>query len=100
MVARAGIGFVMANADPELLALGMPVLPSNDEDGVATAIEEYVLRAVRETALDSPPWGAGRRVDKKTGGEIALDPPNCPGALTSSSSRPSSWQPSSSRASR
>jgi Cof subfamily protein (haloacid dehalogenase superfamily) len=44
MVARAGIGFVMANADPELLALGMPVLPSNDEDGVALAIEEHVLR--------------------------------------------------------
>ena len=44
MVARAGIGFVMANADPELLALGMPVLPSNDEDGVALAIEEYVLK--------------------------------------------------------
>jgi hydroxymethylpyrimidine pyrophosphatase-like HAD family hydrolase len=45
MVARAGIGFVMANADPELLALGMPVLPSNDDDGVALAIEEYVLGA-------------------------------------------------------
>jgi Cof subfamily protein (haloacid dehalogenase superfamily) len=43
MVAYAGIGFVMANADPELLALGMPVLPSNDEDGVALAIEEHVL---------------------------------------------------------
>jgi Cof subfamily protein (haloacid dehalogenase superfamily) len=43
MVARAGLGFVMANADPELLALGMPVLPSNDEDGVALAIEEHVL---------------------------------------------------------
>ena len=43
MVAGAGVGFVMANADPALLALGMPVLPSNDEDGVALAIEEHVL---------------------------------------------------------
>jgi Cof subfamily protein (haloacid dehalogenase superfamily) len=43
MVAGAGIGFVMANADPELLALGLPVLPSNDEDGVALAIQEHVL---------------------------------------------------------
>ncbi len=49
MVMHAGIGFVMANADPELLALGIPVLPSNDEDGVATAIEEHVLRAARGT---------------------------------------------------
>jgi Cof subfamily protein (haloacid dehalogenase superfamily) len=47
MVARAGIGFVMSNADPELLALGMPVLPSNDEDGVAQAIEEHVLEHAR-----------------------------------------------------
>jgi hydroxymethylpyrimidine pyrophosphatase-like HAD family hydrolase len=33
----------MGNADPELLALGLPALPSNDEDGVARAIEELVL---------------------------------------------------------
>ena len=44
MVERAGLGFVMANADPELLALGLPVLPSNEEDGVARAIEEHVLQ--------------------------------------------------------
>jgi hydroxymethylpyrimidine pyrophosphatase-like HAD family hydrolase len=44
MVERSGLGFVMANADPELLALGLPVLPSNDEDGVARAIEEHVLQ--------------------------------------------------------
>jgi len=43
MVAAAGLGFVMGNADPELLALGLPALPSNDEDGVARAIEEHVL---------------------------------------------------------
>ena len=45
MVERAGLGFVMGNADPELLALGLPSLPTNDEDGVAHAIEEHVLRA-------------------------------------------------------
>jgi Cof subfamily protein (haloacid dehalogenase superfamily) len=44
MVATAGRGFVMGNADPELLALGLPRLPSNDEDGVARAIEEHVLQ--------------------------------------------------------
>jgi hydroxymethylpyrimidine pyrophosphatase-like HAD family hydrolase len=43
MVERSGYGFVMGNADPDLLALGLAVLPSNDEDGVAHAIEEYVL---------------------------------------------------------
>jgi hydroxymethylpyrimidine pyrophosphatase-like HAD family hydrolase len=51
MVMAAGVGFVMGNADPELLALGLPALPSNDEDGVARAIEEHVLspRAPRES---------------------------------------------------
>jgi hydroxymethylpyrimidine pyrophosphatase-like HAD family hydrolase len=45
MVETAGRGFVMGNADPELLALGLRALPTNDEDGVARAIEEHVLRA-------------------------------------------------------
>ena len=44
MLERAGRGFVMGGADPELLALGLPVLPSSDEDGVAIALEEHVLR--------------------------------------------------------
>jgi Cof subfamily protein (haloacid dehalogenase superfamily) len=43
MLERAGLGLVMGNADPEMLRLGLPVLPSNDEDGVAVAIEEHVL---------------------------------------------------------
>jgi len=43
MVERSGYGFVMGNADPDLLALGLAVLPTNDEDGVASAIERYVL---------------------------------------------------------
>jgi Cof subfamily protein (haloacid dehalogenase superfamily) len=45
MVAAAGLGFVMGNADPELLALGLPSLPTNDEDGVAWAVEQHVLGA-------------------------------------------------------
>ena len=44
MVERSGLGFVMGNADPQLLALGLASLPTNDEDGVAHAIEEHVLR--------------------------------------------------------
>lgn len=43
MLERAGLGMVMGNADPRMLALGLPVLPSNDEDGVAQAVERYVL---------------------------------------------------------
>jgi hydroxymethylpyrimidine pyrophosphatase-like HAD family hydrolase len=43
MIEATGLGFVMGNADPELLALGHPRLPTNDEDGVARAIEEHVL---------------------------------------------------------
>jgi Cof subfamily protein (haloacid dehalogenase superfamily) len=43
MIETTGLGFVMGNADPELLALGHPRLPTNDEDGVAHAIEEHVL---------------------------------------------------------
>jgi Cof subfamily protein (haloacid dehalogenase superfamily) len=43
MLERAGLGLVMGNADPEMLALGLPVLPSNDADGVAVAIETHLL---------------------------------------------------------
>ncbi len=43
MVEKSGYGFVMGNADPDLLALGLAALPTNDEDGVASAIEQYVL---------------------------------------------------------
>ncbi len=43
MLAQAGLGLVMGNADPEMHGLGLPVLPTNDDDGVAVAIERYVL---------------------------------------------------------
>jgi hydroxymethylpyrimidine pyrophosphatase-like HAD family hydrolase len=45
MLQQAGLGLVMGNADPEMLRLGLPVLPSNDEDGVAVAIETHILHA-------------------------------------------------------
>jgi hydroxymethylpyrimidine pyrophosphatase-like HAD family hydrolase len=43
MLLAAGLGLVMGNAEPGLRALGLPVLPTNDEDGVALAIEQHVL---------------------------------------------------------
>ena len=43
MLQAAGIGLVMGNADAELRAMGLPVLPTSDDDGVAIAIEEYIL---------------------------------------------------------
>ncbi|HVR71696.1 MAG TPA: HAD family hydrolase [Vicinamibacteria bacterium] len=43
MLENAGLGLVMGNADPGMHALGLPVLPTTDDDGVAVAIEEYVL---------------------------------------------------------
>jgi Cof subfamily protein (haloacid dehalogenase superfamily) len=43
MLELAGLGMVMGNACAEMRELGLPVLPSNDEDGVAVAVEQYVL---------------------------------------------------------
>jgi hydroxymethylpyrimidine pyrophosphatase-like HAD family hydrolase len=45
MLEEAGRGLLMGNAPCELLALGLPLLPTNDEDGVAHAIELHVLSA-------------------------------------------------------
>jgi hypothetical protein len=43
MLLSAGLGLVMGNAEPGMLLLGLPVLPSNDDDGVAWAIERHIL---------------------------------------------------------
>jgi len=48
MIARAGKGFVMGNADPDLRRMGWPVLPTNDEDGLAEAVETHVLGGKRK----------------------------------------------------
>ena len=44
MVRDAGFGVAMANSAPEVLAAAKHVTLSNDEDGVAAAIERFVLR--------------------------------------------------------
>lgn len=44
MLEAAGTGVVMANARADVKALGFPVCLSNDEDGVARYIDEYILR--------------------------------------------------------
>ena len=49
MVRDAGFGVAMANAVPEVLAVAKIVAPSNDEDGVADAIERFVLPAADAT---------------------------------------------------
>lgn len=43
MLQWAGVGVVMGNAEPELLALGLPVTTKNDEGGLAKAIRDYVI---------------------------------------------------------
>ncbi len=43
MLEWAGLGLLMGNADPQLRARGLPVLPTHDEDGAAVAIERYIL---------------------------------------------------------
>ena len=43
MLEAAGRGLLMGNAPSELLKLGLPVLPTNDDDGVAHALETHVL---------------------------------------------------------
>jgi Cof subfamily protein (haloacid dehalogenase superfamily) len=43
MLTWAGSAAVMGNAEPEIRALGLPLVASNDEAGLAEAIERYVL---------------------------------------------------------
>ena len=43
MIQAAGLGVAMANADPAVLAAADYVTGSNDESGVAQAIEKFVL---------------------------------------------------------
>jgi HAD superfamily hydrolase (TIGR01484 family) len=43
MIEWAGLGCAMGNADPPVLAAADVVAPSNDEDGLAWFIREYVL---------------------------------------------------------
>ena len=45
MLQWAGTGIVMGNAEPELLALGLPIAASNDQAGLAQAIREFALKS-------------------------------------------------------
>jgi len=45
MLEFSGLGVVMGNSSAELQRAGWPVTLSNDEDGVAAAIEKYILAA-------------------------------------------------------
>ncbi len=45
MLQWAGTAVVMGNAEPALLALGLPTTASNDEAGLAKALRDYVLRS-------------------------------------------------------
>ena len=47
MLRRAGVGVVMANAEDELKAMGFALTASNDDDGVAIAIEKYIIEERR-----------------------------------------------------
>lgn len=44
MIEMAGVGVAVANAEPEVLKSADHITASNDEDGVAKAIEEFVLK--------------------------------------------------------
>lgn len=51
MVRDAGIGVAMANAEPEVLAAARETTLSNDEDGVAVAMERHGLCLPRRTGV-------------------------------------------------
>jgi Cof subfamily protein (haloacid dehalogenase superfamily) len=44
MLQYAGMGILMANAEEELKQMGFTMTSSNEEDGVAKAIEKYILK--------------------------------------------------------
>jgi hypothetical protein len=44
MLRYASLGVVMANAEDELKQMGFETTSSNEEDGVAEAIEKYILQ--------------------------------------------------------
>ena len=46
MLRYAGLGVVMANAEDELKRLGLELTSSNEEDGVAEAIERHILTPI------------------------------------------------------
>lgn len=57
MVKLAGLGVAVANANPKLKAIADVVVSSNDEDGVAEAIERYVKLPAAEAPETSTSEG-------------------------------------------
>ena len=51
MLKFAGKAVIMANAEDELKEMGFEVTGSNDEDGVAQAIEKYVINQKRMESI-------------------------------------------------
>jgi Cof subfamily protein (haloacid dehalogenase superfamily) len=54
MLKLVGIGVAMGNAHDEVKAVAKHVVKSNDEDGVAEAIERFVLKAETPKPADAP----------------------------------------------
>ncbi len=54
MLELAGIGVAVGNADPRLKAVAQAVVATNDDDGVAEAIERFVLHRKVEVSSDEP----------------------------------------------
>jgi len=50
MIQLAGMGIAMGNANPKLKAVADATVSSNDEDGLAEAIEKFVLKTPEKTA--------------------------------------------------
>jgi hydroxymethylpyrimidine pyrophosphatase-like HAD family hydrolase len=61
MVQMAGIGVAVGNAFQGLKDIADHVVGTNDEDGVAQALEQFVLKKPLETAAEVAPAG-----EKKT----------------------------------
>lgn len=68
MIEWAGIGLAVANATPEVRALADAIVPANDENGVAFAIERYVLPTANRSPV-RPRTPAG-----ESGARTATDP--------------------------
>jgi Cof subfamily protein (haloacid dehalogenase superfamily) len=54
MIQLVGLGVAMGNANPKLKAVADAVVASNDADGVAEAVEKYVLKPAQPTETAKP----------------------------------------------
>jgi Cof subfamily protein (haloacid dehalogenase superfamily) len=69
LLEAAGLGVAMGNAAPQVKARADAVVSGHDEDGVAEAIERFVLRPLRERGLSaSLRWSNVGRVERRGSG--------------------------------